>query len=496
MAKKNRANGEGTLEKRGKYYLARWCFHGKHYSKSTKCTDRREAEKVLAELVKPFQTGNEVDALAFVKAKLEAKTKDDYAKDEPTKIENIYTKYREDLSLNPITDTTETLYIQKLSKLENYCREKGIDFAYQFKEKNAKELLLRIKNRVSIGTYNQYGIIFKSVFASLLKLDNNIEKNPFHDFKKLHIDKSATRREFSDEEINRIHEALEECDIEIQILFYMAEYAGMRCSDIACCVWSNIDFKSNVIKYLPIKTKKNGKYAIVPIHPKLYQLLTKQLEKIKDCEDKEHVIPNVFMRFIKRNLCYDIGKVFDKAKINTSHRNEKNALSIETGFHALRHTFATKCSRDGIPIAQVQTMLGHSTPTMSLEYTHTNIRDLYLPEFNTELVQVKMKKSTYEKIIDLKRDNESFEDCIDRILNHKSVNLEQIWFDNEERKRKEAEETEKLIDEVFGKDYDWDKCNQQYKFHQMILEVPRIDFLHWIIKHITKRLESILGHPR
>ena len=45
MARKsNRANGQGTLEKRGKFYLARWTYQGKHFSKSTKCTDKKEAE--------------------------------------------------------------------------------------------------------------------------------------------------------------------------------------------------------------------------------------------------------------------------------------------------------------------------------------------------------------------------------------------------------------------------------------------------------------------
>lgn len=50
------SNRIGTLEKgENGYYYARWMVNGHRYAKSTGTTNKAEAEKKLAELVKPFQ---------------------------------------------------------------------------------------------------------------------------------------------------------------------------------------------------------------------------------------------------------------------------------------------------------------------------------------------------------------------------------------------------------------------------------------------------------
>ena len=449
MAKKHRANGEGTLEKRGKYYLARWRFQGKNYSKSTKCTDRREAEKVLAELVKPFQMGNEIDALSFVKAKLESQVPPDETKNPPTKIPLLYTKYTSDISLSAIQDGTYRHYTYKLAKLERYAKEHDIEYAHQFTKKHAEALLSQLKKTNKPSSYNAYLKVYKMIFKGVMKFDNNIKANPFESFTSLKEDKSHRRREFTDDELARLHEVLKDEALETQIFFMFGEYAGMRISDAASIKWSDIDFKTRMIRYLPLKTAKNGLKAIVPIHDDLNKLLMNQLSLKKDLE---YVLPEIHLRYVTRNGLYTLcNSIFDKANIKTkSDRATIGQKEVETGFHSLRRTFASRCSRDGIPIIDIQTMLGHSSPMMSIEYVRTKERNLFLPEFDVSMTQVKIKTTTYEKIMKLVQNNETFDDCLDRILNHKSVNLAKIWFDNEERKRKEAEEINKMIDEVFG----------------------------------------------
>jgi integrase len=41
------------------------------------------------------------------------------------------------------------------------------------------------------------------------------------------------------------------------------------------------------------------------------------------------------------------------------------------GWHALRHTFASRLAASGVPITVVQGLLGHSTIVMTMRYTHT-----------------------------------------------------------------------------------------------------------------------------
>ena len=42
-------------------------------------------------------------------------------------------------------------------------------------------------------------------------------------------------------------------------------------------------------------------------------------------------------------------------------------------WHTLRHTFASRLVERGVDIVTVQQLLGHSTVTVTMRYTHTNL---------------------------------------------------------------------------------------------------------------------------
>ena len=67
---KERRKGAGTLEKRGRVYIARWTVDGKRYSQSTGTNDKREAEAKLAEFVAPFQLRDKAERLEAFTGKL------------------------------------------------------------------------------------------------------------------------------------------------------------------------------------------------------------------------------------------------------------------------------------------------------------------------------------------------------------------------------------------------------------------------------------------
>jgi len=43
---------------------------------------------------------------------------------------------------------------------------------------------------------------------------------------------------------------------------------------------------------------------------------------------------------------------------------------IEVGFHSLRHTFVSLCRESNAPLAVVESIVGHSNPSMTRHYTH------------------------------------------------------------------------------------------------------------------------------
>lgn len=446
----HRAAGNGTLVKRGKFYHARWMMNGKLYVKSTGCSNLRDAEKKLAEFTAPFKTKSEVDALAVIKKRLEDAEIAQVAKDKQTQVKFLLDIHKSDVDVSEISAGTENIYGSMLSQFEKWAKSNhDVTFSCKVTKKIAEEYLTSLKERLQARSYNQHLKLLKMVFDTAMKHDNNIKANPFAEFKLLKVNASFTRREFTEEEFTKIHEATSKLTLEGRLLFALGEYAGMRVSDAACCKWSSVKFNEKKLKYTPIKTQRTGIVAVVPIHNKLMSLL-KERRKAAPKED-EFVIPSIEELYANKNLGNFVRRVFKDANLSTCKKNEiTHKLNIETGFHALRHSFASRCVREGIPITQVQMMLGHSTPLMSMEYAHAKEKDLYLPEFDENLTTVKIKKSTYAKLIELQRENESFEDCVDRLIRTGMIDFDEIKRREAERKAKEDKELDDMIDEVFG----------------------------------------------
>lgn len=75
----------------------------------------------------------------------------------------------------------------------------------------------------------------------------------------------------------------------------------------------------------------------------------------------------------------DIGYVFADTKHRVFRRNRLNRLMVKLcakaglrriGWHTLRHTFASHLVMKGVPLPAVQMLMGHSTITMTMRYTH------------------------------------------------------------------------------------------------------------------------------
>lgn len=159
-----------------------------------------------------------------------------------------------------------------------------------------------------------------------------------------------------------------ECSSEI-----IALYTGMRIGEISGLKWSDIDMEKNTIHVrrtisrIP-STTINGKTEIIIDTPKtksslrvipLAQNLKDYLFYWKRCATSEYVI-NCRGSFTEpRIINYRFKKNVKIAQIGSIH------------FHMLRHTFATRCVEEGIDIATLSKILGHSSIKMTLD-TYTD----------------------------------------------------------------------------------------------------------------------------
>ena len=434
----SRRKGSGTLQLRGRKWLAIWIVNGRRYTRSTGTSDRAEAEKKLAEFVKPFQEKTELEIAENLAAKVRvrtAKVKETRNRESPpVKIRELVDVYREDLSTSAIEESTADVYERKARRL---AEDTGLVFAHEVDELTARKFMESLKNARSAETFNLYLVSLRALFDAAMRKDYRIRSNPFSGISKLRKDKSRRRRELTDVEVRRLVSAAWSISEDVGDLFTVGALTGMRKSDICNLKWSSVDLEKGVLRFLPMKTKKNGVHAVVRIHDRVRAVLESR-ERMG-----EYVFPGLKESYDNRKIGHEIDKAFRKAGIETSVKDEKGRPTIVTGFHALRVYFATNCARSGMPINQIMKTLGHAKADMSLHYVETQDADVSLPDFDSDTVKVPLRKDVAE-ILKKKAGGRDLSDFVVELLAGKGGPSS----DDDELRRLEREAVERMVDSI------------------------------------------------
>lgn len=154
----------------------------------------------------------------------------------------------------------------------------------------------------------------------------------------------------------------------------LALETGMRIGEICALQWDDIDFDSSVLQVKRTKqrisssNKSGNRTKIVETTPKtanatriipLSKKLKTALLKWKEQSLSTYVIANQGHSIEPRTISYRFERI--KRKIGLG----------KVSFHALRHTFATRCVELGVNIAAISALLGHSSIKLTLD-TYTN----------------------------------------------------------------------------------------------------------------------------
>lgn len=155
-------------------------------------------------------------------------------------------------------------------------------------------------------------------------------------------------------------------------------YAGLRIGEVCGLRWEDIDFDTQTIhirhtvtriknidgncerktRLVLGDTKTFSSNRIIPIPPKLTSLL-KQMKKA----DKDFVLPGTTYKYT------------DPRTYQYAFRNHLSSCNIrQINYHALRHTFATRCIESGMDIKSLSEILGHASVNITLNtYVHSSI---------------------------------------------------------------------------------------------------------------------------
>lgn len=170
---------------------------------------------------------------------------------------------------------------------------------------------------------------------------------------------------------------LENLDL-VKFGIYLSLYTGLRIGELCALKWENIDIENKKIKINKTITRiKNPdssqkKKTIILIDE------PKSLSSIREIPIPDFIVP-ILKKFQKNivtsNFLITGEDAFMETRTYFNHYKKfLQSLNLSCyNFHALRHTFATRCVENGCDPKTLSEILGHSSVKITLErYVHPN----------------------------------------------------------------------------------------------------------------------------
>ena len=375
---KRRFNRHGTLmKKKSGLLIARWKVGDKTFYKSTGTHDPRKALQILDKYTAPYWQDEEeamIKSLQNQIAILEGqRTK---AKQEEIPLESLWEVYydlrwaRENAESRE-KDSTISLYKSGFGKMTEWMKRHGVRYASGITVELAERFLDSekmgdSKNKgIGANAFNNRLVFLKRVWRDLMAKNKYMLVDAWSGFQKIKgVKNDSARRELTKDEIGKLLAATSG-DADMRLFLLLGLYTGLRTSDNCNLKWANVDFESHALTNVKLIKTKND--VTIPLHPEL----EKALLAAKETATGEYVSESNRHFYNTGHMRDKVKALFDKCGIETSKRNDEGKLKIETGAHALRHTFASwAINKAKMSPLLVQQILGHKKLEMTMRYYH------------------------------------------------------------------------------------------------------------------------------
>lgn len=214
-----------------------------------------------------------------------------------------------------------------------------------------------MEKKLSPATVDHHIKLMRHLFNLAVQWDM-LSKNPLKGFQLLNVD-NQVENYLKDDEMQRFLEVLKtDTNRPICLLLMFLLSTGARLNEAVQAKWLQIDLDNAVWK-IPAANSKSKKIRSVPLNDSALWVL-EQAKQLGECDypfaNPDTKEPYQAVRRVFYRLC-------EKAR-------------VKLRIHDLRHSFASMLVSGGRSLYEVQQILGHSDPKVTMRYAHLSSKAL------------------------------------------------------------------------------------------------------------------------